>query len=78
MTGHPWDKPAVIPTPPTCHVCGEAVGRQPVIVAPPHILPRGRPHRDCYTAFHRALWTNEGKSLEEIRAVVVAAKGGRA
>jgi hypothetical protein len=73
MTGNPWDKPAVVPAPPTCAVCGEAVGRQPVIVAPPHTY-----HRDCYTAFHRALWAHEDKTIAEIRAVVVAAKGGKA
>jgi hypothetical protein len=74
MTGHPWDKPAVIPTPPTCAVCGEAVGRQSVIVAQPHTY-----HRDCYTAFHRAMndKANLDKTIEEIRAVVAAVKGGR-
>jgi hypothetical protein len=72
VTGHPWDLPAVVPAPITCAVCGEAVGRHPVIVAPPHTY-----HRGCYAAFHRALWANEG-TIEQIRAVVVAAKGGRA
>jgi hypothetical protein len=74
MTGNPWDKPAVVPAPITCAVCGEAVGRQPVIVAPPHTY-----HRDCYAAFHAAMndKANLDKTIAEIRAVVVAAKGGR-
>jgi hypothetical protein len=70
MTGNPWDKPAVVPAPPTCAVCGEAVGRQPVIVAPPHTY-----HRDCYAAFHAAMndRANLDKTIAEIRALVAAA-----
>ena len=38
---HPWDAPAATPTPVTCYVCGEPVGRGAVIVAQPHHYHRG-------------------------------------
>jgi len=75
MTGHPWDKPADAPAPVTCHVCGEViVFTRYLISTPPYTY-----HRGCYEAFHAAMndKANLDKTIEQIRMLVAAAKGGR-
>jgi hypothetical protein len=75
VTGHPWDKPAVVPAPITCHVCGESLrSGGSTIAAMPHVY-----HVACYERFHRAMndKANLDRTIAEIRAVVVAAKGER-
>jgi hypothetical protein len=76
MTGNPWDLPADhAEQPRVCHVCGESLrGGGSTIAAIPYVY-----HVACYERFHAAMndRANLDKTIEEIRAVVVAAKGER-